>query len=385
MMRGRCSARGCARSSCIVVLTVGRWRPSSPPGGAPSSASTWRAASPSRSSPSRTPRRALDQAIEVIRPRVDALGVAEPEITRQGDTIVVQPARRDRPGTGPRAGRADRRAALPSRPRGPPGIHRGPPGRRTTTAEDGTTTTAADETSTTTPARRRAPSRRGREQARPSPAAATPFQDETTTDGPGRHDDHRHRPTRRPPPPVSRGPSGFELTPREDDEAEEPVTLRGVRRRRRGRVHLPARPRRGHRRDPGRRHAQLDQTGQWAVSLEIKRGGRHRRRSTPTPPPRASAASPPARPASSPSSSTAGSSRRPRSSTPSFERRPDLDHRQLHRERGQGPGPRAAVRLAARGPRDPADPGGLGHPRQRLARAGIVSPASSASPSSPST
>jgi preprotein translocase subunit SecD len=33
---------------------------------------------------------ALDQAVEIIRARVDALGVAEPEITRQGDAIVVQ-------------------------------------------------------------------------------------------------------------------------------------------------------------------------------------------------------------------------------------------------------------------------------------------------------
>ncbi|MDZ7733418.1 MAG: protein translocase subunit SecD [Acidimicrobiia bacterium] len=32
----------------------------------------------------------LDQAIEIIRNRVDSLGVVEPEITRQGDTILVQ-------------------------------------------------------------------------------------------------------------------------------------------------------------------------------------------------------------------------------------------------------------------------------------------------------
>lgn len=32
----------------------------------------------------------LDQSIEIIRSRVDALGVAEPDISRQGDTIVVQ-------------------------------------------------------------------------------------------------------------------------------------------------------------------------------------------------------------------------------------------------------------------------------------------------------
>ena len=32
---------------------------------------------------------ALDQSVEILRSRVDALGVAEPEIARQGDTIVV--------------------------------------------------------------------------------------------------------------------------------------------------------------------------------------------------------------------------------------------------------------------------------------------------------
>jgi preprotein translocase subunit SecD len=32
----------------------------------------------------------LDQAIEIIRSRVDALGVAEPDISRQGSSIVIQ-------------------------------------------------------------------------------------------------------------------------------------------------------------------------------------------------------------------------------------------------------------------------------------------------------
>src|SRR5215217_6014321 len=32
----------------------------------------------------------LDQAIEVIRNRVDALGVAEPDITRQGNAVIVE-------------------------------------------------------------------------------------------------------------------------------------------------------------------------------------------------------------------------------------------------------------------------------------------------------
>ncbi len=37
----------------------------------------------------KVPSGVLDQAIEIIRNRVDALGVAEPEITRQGDSIIV--------------------------------------------------------------------------------------------------------------------------------------------------------------------------------------------------------------------------------------------------------------------------------------------------------
>lgn len=36
------------------------------------------------------PSDAIDQAIKIIRSRVDALGVAEPEITRQGNTILIQ-------------------------------------------------------------------------------------------------------------------------------------------------------------------------------------------------------------------------------------------------------------------------------------------------------
>ena len=37
----------------------------------------------------KVPQEVLDQAIEIIRNRVDALGVAEPEITRQGESIIV--------------------------------------------------------------------------------------------------------------------------------------------------------------------------------------------------------------------------------------------------------------------------------------------------------
>src|SRR5437868_11321176 len=37
----------------------------------------------------KVPSGVLDQAIEIIRNRVDALGVAEPDISRQGDSIIV--------------------------------------------------------------------------------------------------------------------------------------------------------------------------------------------------------------------------------------------------------------------------------------------------------
>ena len=38
----------------------------------------------------KVPSDTLDQAIEIIRSRVDALGVAEPDISRQGESIIVQ-------------------------------------------------------------------------------------------------------------------------------------------------------------------------------------------------------------------------------------------------------------------------------------------------------
>ena len=57
---------------------------------------------------------ALDQTIEIIRSRVDALGVAEPEIARQGDSIVVQLPGVRPAAASPRPGRRHRRAALPA-------------------------------------------------------------------------------------------------------------------------------------------------------------------------------------------------------------------------------------------------------------------------------
>ena len=99
----------------------------------------------------------LDQAIEVIRSRVDSLGVAEPEITRQGSTIEVSlPGVTDRERARELVGQT---AELRFRP-----VMAAIPGSvedllaTTTTSDPGdTTTTAADPTATTAPAT--APSR----------------------------------------------------------------------------------------------------------------------------------------------------------------------------------------------------------------------------------
>jgi preprotein translocase subunit SecD len=82
----------------------------------------------------------LEQAIEIIRNRIDALGVAEPEITRQGDAIVVNlPGVRDQDRALEVVGRT---AVLQFRPV----LAVNPP-----TGGESTTTTAPGETTTTIP------------------------------------------------------------------------------------------------------------------------------------------------------------------------------------------------------------------------------------------
>jgi preprotein translocase subunit SecD len=96
----------------------------------------------------------LDQAIEIIRNRVDALGVAEPEISRQGDAIVVNlPGVEDQERALEVVGRT---AVLQFRPvlAVTPPIEDGSttttaPGEATTTVAGETTTTVAGETTTT--------------------------------------------------------------------------------------------------------------------------------------------------------------------------------------------------------------------------------------------
>lgn len=89
----------------------------------------------------------LDQAIAIIRQRIDAIGVAEPEITRQGDAIIVQvPGVKDRERVLELVGQT---AELRFRPV----LGSLPPGDTTEgdeESEDTTTTTGADESTTTT-------------------------------------------------------------------------------------------------------------------------------------------------------------------------------------------------------------------------------------------
>jgi preprotein translocase subunit SecD len=99
---------------------------------------------------------ALDTAIEIIRSRVDALGVAEPDITRQGDTVLVElPGVKDQQRALDIVGQT---AELRFRPvlnvlapeGAKPTTTTATDGSTTTTAVDGsTTTTAADATTTT--------------------------------------------------------------------------------------------------------------------------------------------------------------------------------------------------------------------------------------------
>src|SRR5687768_17781998 len=81
----------------------------------------------------------IEQSVEIIRNRVDALGVAEPDISRQGDAIVVQlPGVKDQQ-------RAIDIVGDTAELRFRPVIEvLPPPGATTTTASTTTTTTPAD-------------------------------------------------------------------------------------------------------------------------------------------------------------------------------------------------------------------------------------------------
>jgi preprotein translocase subunit SecD len=100
----------------------------------------------------------LDQAIEVIRNRVDALGVAEPDITRQGNAVIVElPGVNDQQQAIELVGQTAELRFRPVLAALPPGDQEPTtdttvPGATTTTAPGATTTTVAGATTTTPPA-----------------------------------------------------------------------------------------------------------------------------------------------------------------------------------------------------------------------------------------
>ncbi len=145
----------------------------------------------------------LSQSIEIIRNRVDAIGVAEPEITRQGDAIIVQlPGVKDQRRALDLVGETAElrfRPVLQAIPGSPEDL-----ATTTTAAGEATTTTAAASTTTTA-----APA-----EGDAAGAAVQLFQQPTTTTA-------APATTTTAPPAVP----GLEVTPRADDVADQPVVL----------------------------------------------------------------------------------------------------------------------------------------------------------------
>ena len=120
----------------------------------------------------------LNQSIEIIRNRVDALGVAEPDISRQGGSIIVQlPGVRD-PDRALRV--VGQTAQLRFRPVLGEPLPPDPRDNTTTTAPPPTTTTAPPETTTTVPAPT-STTRRGQTTTTTAPTTTTAAPTTTTT------------------------------------------------------------------------------------------------------------------------------------------------------------------------------------------------------------
>ena len=160
---------------------------------------------------------ALSQALEIIRDRVDALGVAEPEITRQGNALVVQlPGVKNRDRalelvgetaelrfrpvlqdlTGSEVIQPDENTSTTTTPEGG--------GSTTTTTAGGSTTTAPDENAAGIPLGESAG-------AAQEPTTTTTAPPTTATTAPG----------------APAGSEPVQLTAREDDKPDATVTLAG--------------------------------------------------------------------------------------------------------------------------------------------------------------
>lgn len=218
----------------------------------------------------------LDQAIEVIRSRVDSLGVAEPEITRQGSTIDVSlPGVTDRDRARELVGQTAELRFRPVLASIPGSIEdllsttttaEGGGDETTTTAAEGATTTTAPADGTTTTA-----ADGGDVTSQSAGSAAAPFQDSTTTTAPGETTTTVAGDTT-----TTTAPgeitTGFELTDPEDDVADAPVVLP----EHDDDGNIVTTYQLGPTGSTGEivstASAQLDQAGRWSVALEIRGG-----------------------------------------------------------------------------------------------------------------
>ena len=209
----------------------------------------------------------LDQALAIIRDRVDALGVAEPDITRQGDNIVVQlPGAKNRDRALALVGQTAElrfRPVLSRQQVDPDALaeareaaeERVGEGTEDPAAEDGTTTTTAADTST---------SSEGAGLVEGESAAAPAQEETTTTTAPAQEGDQGEEA------PAGEGgqaPGVPELTPRDRDEADAEVTLPG----KDGQTVYTLGPALATGRIVSTARAEV-QTGQWLVALEMRKG-----------------------------------------------------------------------------------------------------------------
>lgn len=182
---------------------------------------------------------AITQAIEIIRQRVDGLGVAEPEIARQGDAIVVQlPGVKDRDRALELVGQTAELRFRPVLQVIPPQLLELDPSdlepddpTSTTTPEDGTTDdTAPDDTAPEDTTPDDTVPDAGDDEAgyglAPGESAAPVQTDDTTTTTAAPDDESPDETVPELPDDVTiPGLEGLELTDPDDDIADQPVTL----------------------------------------------------------------------------------------------------------------------------------------------------------------
>jgi protein-export membrane protein SecD/preprotein translocase SecF subunit len=213
---------------------------------------------------------ALSETVEIIRNRVDALGVAEPEIVRQGSSVIVQlPGVKNQQRALDLVGDTAELRFRPVMQTIPGDINEilsttstSAPAASSTTAVSPTTAAAGAESSTT------AATVTGQSASR----SASPFQDGSATTAPA-----DTTATTAPAAPAdttaTTAPTltGFEVTPREQDLADQPVVLQEY-----SGTDIVATYQLGPSLATGSivssAQANLEQTGQWSVALSIKGG-----------------------------------------------------------------------------------------------------------------